>query len=143
MQAEQGGGEQPPGSLSSGDTEAGATAVVRKVKARLRGDWKQLHPPPAPLVDHIFTPRFISEHQWSLPEWSRAALGSLHALACPHPLPQACLWDQLDKSLAFLTIVCMEEMDDMEKNLKPVSNIPRLALGRETLVFPVPRQTQV
>lgn len=37
----------------------------------------------------------------------------------------------------------MEEMDDMEKNLRPVSSTPHLALGWETLIFPVPRQTQV
>lgn len=36
--------------------------------------------------------------------------------------PQACLLDQLEKNAAFMTIVCLEEMDDMENNLKPVSD---------------------
>uniref|UniRef100_A0A673UP79 Gamma-interferon-inducible lysosomal thiol reductase n=1 Tax=Suricata suricatta TaxID=37032 RepID=A0A673UP79_SURSU len=36
---------------------------------------------------------------------------------------EACLWDQLEKNMAFLTIVCLEEMDDMEKNLKPCLQI--------------------
>uniref|UniRef100_A0A8C9UPD4 Gamma-interferon-inducible lysosomal thiol reductase n=1 Tax=Spermophilus dauricus TaxID=99837 RepID=A0A8C9UPD4_SPEDA len=31
----------------------------------------------------------------------------------------ACLLDQLEKSAAFLTIVCLEQLDDMEKHLKP------------------------
>ncbi|XP_066889539.1 gamma-interferon-inducible lysosomal thiol reductase isoform X1 [Kogia breviceps] len=36
---------------------------------------------------------------------------------------QACLLDQLKRSAAFRTIVCLEEMDDMEKNLKPCLQI--------------------
>lgn len=72
----------------------------------------------------------------------RGALGPLHALDCLLPIPQACLWDQLERNMAFLTIVCLEEMDDMEKNLKPVSHAPPLGPGWEALGFPVPRRTQ-
>lgn len=42
------------------------------------------------------------------------------------PQPQACLLDQLKPKAAFLAVVCLEGMDDMEKNLKPVSNTPLL-----------------
>lgn len=49
-------------------------------------------------------------------------------LPIPHSHPQACLLDQLTWNAAFLSIVCLEEMDDMENNLKPVSDNPYLAL---------------
>uniref|UniRef100_A0A8C9PI27 Gamma-interferon-inducible lysosomal thiol reductase n=1 Tax=Spermophilus dauricus TaxID=99837 RepID=A0A8C9PI27_SPEDA len=43
----------------------------------------------------------------------------LNVTLVPYGNAQACLLDQLEKSAAFLTIVCLEQLDDMEKHLKP------------------------
>ncbi|KAB0406655.1 hypothetical protein E2I00_018661, partial [Balaenoptera physalus] len=47
----------------------------------------------------------------------------LNVTLVPYGNAQACLLDQLERSTAFLTIVCLEEMDDMERNLKPCLQI--------------------
>ncbi|KAF4014353.1 hypothetical protein G4228_005710 [Cervus hanglu yarkandensis] len=47
----------------------------------------------------------------------------LNVTLVPYGNAQACLLDQLEPKTAFLTIVCLEEMTDMEQNLKPCLQI--------------------
>ncbi|KAF5913689.1 hypothetical protein HPG69_017465 [Diceros bicornis minor] len=56
------------------------------------------------------------------PTWLMV-LEILNVTLVPYGNAQACLWDQLERDAAFLTIVCIEEMDDMQANLKPCLQI--------------------
>lgn len=94
-----------------------------KVKSRLKGDWNQLRP--LPMCLHLIMTSFTASLV-DVCDYFQSGLGVLWVplMALPaHPHPQACLLDQLEKNAAFLTIVCLEEMDNMEDNLKPVSDI--------------------
>ncbi|XP_006876359.1 PREDICTED: gamma-interferon-inducible-lysosomal thiol reductase-like [Chrysochloris asiatica] len=47
---------------------------------------------------------------------------------------EACLLDKLEDSKAFVTIVCLEEMDNMEENLKPCLQIYAPEVSSDTIM---------